>query len=210
MKPHRRFAPHHKCLAPHQESLASQNKCFLSHHGKHLVAKPLIRIAGRPAEVRLGMWRTSASPQRAGRAGAWRLFALLVSAIFLGGLIAGCTQSQMKQAAIIMRDFSVALEKVQEAMIVAHKDGFLDDADHKRIQALIDQIALAGEEAVNTLQSANGKGAALAKLDIALMGIDHLSQEGVLHIKNPASRSTASALILSLRGIVRTAQALLQ
>jgi len=53
---------------------------------------------------------------------------------------------------------------------------------------------------------------ALAKslLDIALMGIDHLSQEGVLHIKNPASRSTASALILSLRGIVRTAQALLQ
>ncbi len=161
MKPHRRFAPHHKCLAPHQESLASQNKCFLSHHGKHLVAKPLIRIAGRPAEVRLGMWRTSASPQRAGRAGAWRLFALLVSAIFLGGLIAGCTQSQMKQAAIIMRDFSVALEKVQEAMIVAHKDGFLDDADHKRTQALIDQIALAGEEAVNTLQSANGKGAAL-------------------------------------------------
>jgi len=116
----------------------------------------------------------------------------------------------MKQAAIIMRDFSVALEKVQEAMIVAHKDGFLDDADHKRTQALIDQIALAGEEAVNTLQSANGKGAALAKLDIALMGIDHLSQEGVLHIKNPASRSTASALILSLRGIVRTAQALLQ
>ena len=144
MKPHRRFAPHHKCLAPHQESLASQNKCFLSHHGKHLVAKPLIRIAGRPAEVRLGMWRTSASPQRAGRAGAWRLFALLVSAIFLGGLIAGCTQSQMKQAAIIMRDFSVALEKVQEAMIVAHKDGFLDDADHKRIQALIDQIAPGG------------------------------------------------------------------
>jgi len=38
----------------------------------------------------------------------------------------------MKQAAIIMRDFSVALEKVQEAMIVAHKDGFLDDADHKQ------------------------------------------------------------------------------
>ena len=210
MKPYGRFAPHHKCLAPHQESLAPQHKCFLPHPRKHLVAKPLIRIAGRPVEVRLGMWPTSAPPQRAGRVGVWRVFALLVSAIFLGGLIAGCTQSQMKRAAIIMRDFSVALEKVQEAMIVAHKDGFLDDADHKRIQALIDQIALAGEEAVNTLRGANGKGAALAKLDIVLMGIGHLSQEGVLHIKNPASRSTASALILSLRGIVRTAQALLQ
>src|SRR3989442_3045073 len=209
MKPPQRFAPHHKCLAPPQEPLAPQSKCFLPHARKHLSAKPLIGMAGRPAEVHLGARRTSAPPQRAGRAGVWRVFALL-SAIFLGGLIAGCTQSQMKRAAIIMRDFSVALEKVQEAMIVAHKDGFLDDADHKRIQALIDQIALAGEEAVNTLRDANGKGAALSKLDIALMGIDHLSQEGVLHIKNPASRSTASALILSLRGIVRTAQALPQ
>jgi len=210
MKPYGRFAPHYECLVPHQESLAPQHKCFLPHPRKRLVAKPLISMAGRSAEVRLGVWPTSAPPQRAGRAGVWRVFALLVSAIFLGGLIAGCTQSQMKRAAIIMRDFSVALEKVQEAMIVAHKDGFLDDADHKRIQALIDQIALAGEEAVNTLRGANGKGAALAKLDIVLMGIGHLSQEGVLHIKNPASRSTASALILSLRGIVRTAQALLQ
>ena len=207
MKPHRRFAPHHKCFAPHQESLAPQHKWFLPRHRKHLVARPLISMAARPAEVRLGVQRTPAPPRRAG---VWRVFALLVSAIFLGGLIAGCTQSQMKRAAIIMRDFSVALEKVQDAMIVAHKDGFLDDADHKRIQALIDQIALAGEEAVNALRDANGKGAALAKLDIALMGIDHLTQEGVLHIKNPASRSTASALILSLRGIVRTAQAVLQ
>ncbi len=210
MKPRRRFVPHHKCLVPHQESLAPQHKWFLPRHRKHLVARPLISMAARPAEVRLGVQRTPAPPRRAGRAGVWRVFALLVSAIFLGGLIAGCTQSQMKRAAIIMRDFSVALEKVQDAMIVSHKDGFLDEADHKRIQALIDQIALAGEEAVNALRDANGKGAALAKLDIALMGIDHLTQEGVLHIKNPASRSAASALILSLRGIVRTAQALLQ
>src|SRR5216684_3147969 len=125
MKPHQRFAPHHKCLAPHQESLAPQHKCFLPHPRKRLVAKPLIGMAGRPAEVRLGAWRTSAPPQRAGRAGVWRVLALLVSAIFLGGLIAGCTQSQMKRAAIIMRDFSVALAKLKKTMIVTHKNASL-------------------------------------------------------------------------------------
>lgn len=151
----------------------------------------------------------------AGRPSASRSFGIALLVPLL--LVAACTQSQMKKAATVMRDFSVALGQVQDAMIAAHNDGFLDDAEHKQIQALIDQIALAGEEAVNTLRAGSGsslttggKSAVLAKLDVALMGIDHLTQEGVLHIKNPASRSAASGLILALRGIVRTAQALLQ
>jgi hypothetical protein len=131
--------------------------------------------------------------------------ALLVVSLAVG--MAGCPKA--KQAAIIMRDFSVALEKVQNAEIIVHASGGISDPDHQNNQAWIEQIATAGRDANDALQ-AGQNASGLEALDRVLVTIDTLDRDGVTRIKNPDKQLLMSALIGSLRGVVRTAQAFVQ
>lgn len=124
-------------------------------------------------------------------------------------LTAACSDSQLRRAAVFMRDFAVGLESTQLAEIEAHKASYVSDADHKQIQAGIQRVAELGKEVNDAIRIAKSKVQAIEKIDLALQQLDAVLQKGMLGIKNDQSRAGFSALILSVRGVLIGAKAAL-
>lgn len=131
---------------------------------------------------------------------------LLLAVLLLTG--ASCDKS-LRQAAVLLRDFAVVLEQVQNGFEAAHQAGFVSDEGYQQVQGGIGEIAVAGQEAVAMVREGK-KGAAVAAIDRGLVAVDRLLHEGVLHIKNEDRRVAVQAIILNLRGLLATARAILE
>ena len=110
--------------------------------------------------------------------------------------------------------FSVAVKAFQQAEIVAHQQGLVDDAEHKALEGAIADAARAGLELDNVVRAANGVRVpgpkAIAALDQAYTTLDNLFNAGVLHIKNPRARQELQALLLTAKGFLATISAVLR
>lgn len=145
-------------------------------------------------------------PRRENR-GRWKLAVAVLSLLLLP--LAGCTDKQLKQASVTIRDFAVALESFQNAEIAAHSSGFIADADHLAIQGAIERIATYGQSAVQAIRVAKSKPQAIDAIDAALAETDKLLNQGLLAVKNEQSKAAISALVLTVRGVLVTTKALL-
>ena len=135
---------------------------------------------------------------------------LLVGPVLLLALLtAACTDRQMRQASVAIRDFAVGLEKTQEAVGIAHDSRFISDSDYRAIQKAIGEVAGYGQEAVTAIRVAKSKPDAIAAIDKALEATDRLLKAGQLGIKNDNTKVAITAIILSVRTTLVTAKALL-
>lgn len=135
---------------------------------------------------------------------------LIIPALLIVLAMTGCSDKQIRQASIVLRDFGVGLEQVQEGFVRAYDAGYIDGEDYKLIQGVIYDIAAAGSEAVIAMQVAKSKPSAIVAIDKALEATDRLLNEGVLRVKNDTMKQALSATILALRTTLATAKALLQ
>jgi len=120
-----------------------------------------------------------------------------------------CSDSSLRQASVVINDFANSLEKVQDAEIIAHNQGFVSQSDHVAIQATIENLATYGQSAVTAIRVQKSKVGAIAAIDSALVEIDKLLNKGLLGVKNEQSKAGLTALILAVRGTLTTAKALL-
>ncbi len=167
--------------------------------GRHRDVSPLRRASGRNILVPI---------------------ALLLPLVFA----LGCEQSKLKKVAAAADGFSITVKAFQEAEISAHRQGLVDDAEHKAIEAAIADVARAGLELDNVVRVASqprpaldgtnaptsSKLSGLAALDQAYSSLDNLFNAGALHIKNPKARQELQILLLSAKGFLATISAVLR
>jgi hypothetical protein len=132
-------------------------------------------------------------------------------------LTAGCEQSKLKKVAAAVDGFSATVRAFQEAEIVAHQQGLVDDLEHKKIERALADVAHAGLELDNIVRVSEpktwgqtSKSQVLAALNQAYATLDNLFTNGALHIKNPKARQDLEALLVSAKGFLATVSALLQ
>lgn len=147
----------------------------------------------------------------AGRGLATRLKKNLATYVALSLLIVavGCTASQFRQAAVLMRDFSLSLETFQKGEIATYQAGFIPKDDHLFIQDGIEKVAGYGKEANQAIRIAKSKGDAMAKIDAAIQELDAMLKRGQLGIKNDEKKATYAALLLAVRAVLISAKAAL-
>ena len=123
--------------------------------------------------------------------------------------LAACSDSQLRKASVAIRDFAVALDKVQDGYTEAYKAGHIATDDYVATQRIIIEIAQAGQVATKAVRDLHDKKGALAGIEVALNATEKLVTEGTLHIKNPTSRATITLSILALRSVLTTTKAFL-
>lgn len=123
--------------------------------------------------------------------------------------LSACSDSQLRKASVAIRDFAVALDKVQDGYIEAYKAGYIATDDYVATQRVIIEIAQAGQITTKAIRDLHDKKGALASIEIALNATEKLVTEGTLHIKNPTSRATVTLSILALRSVITTTKAFL-
>jgi major membrane immunogen (membrane-anchored lipoprotein) len=123
--------------------------------------------------------------------------------------LTACSDSQLRKASVAIRDFAVALDKVQDGYTEAYKAGFIATDDYVATQRVIIEIAQAGQIATKAIRDLHDKNGALAGIDVALNLTEKLVTTGTLHIKNPNSRATITLSILVLRSVLTTTKAFL-
>jgi hypothetical protein len=105
----------------------------------------------------------------------------------------------------------VAIENTHFAnsVIIAHKDGFVDDAGERTLLTASKQVAKYDDAAVDAFAAQNKPGA-LAQIDQALATIDTDIANGIAGIKNPDKQLEIQAIVAGLRSLIITAKAYVQ
>lgn len=119
-------------------------------------------------------------------------------------LVAACNQSDVKKAAVAADGLSLAVKNFQEAEIVAHKQGLIDDSEHVAINKALIGFAQAGKELDKAIKAAQSKTTVTGTLNQALTTFDTLLNDGVLHVKNVQVRQSLEAILLAAKGFLAT------
>lgn len=138
-----------------------------------------------------------------------RKHVLVLSAILISGLIVGCDQSAVKKAAQAADGFSISVKALQQAEMVAHVQGLIDDAEHRDLEGYFLDVANTGLELDSAIRVAQSKPKAVEALQAAIASLDRLLNQGVLHLKNPKAKEAMQALILSAKSFLATIAALI-
>ena len=139
---------------------------------------------------------------RASGLAAFLCFAVVVAA--------GCP----KGALVLLRDGAVTNQSFERAVTTAHHDldangqPFVDDATERTLLEISRKIAQADDSAVS-LYEKNDKAGALVQVTNCITAIDDALGNGLLGVKNLSKKNEISALLLSLRGGLMTAKAML-
>lgn len=115
---------------------------------------------------------------------------------------------ERKDALVFLRDVAVTNQKFQQALTTARAEGFVAQDDYVAMQRAIKQIALYDDAAVSFAEQGKNKNA-LEQADLAIAEVDRLMSEGLLGVKNENKRLALQAILLTLRGTMVSAKALL-
>jgi len=123
--------------------------------------------------------------------------------------MAGCPQSAYHSAVVAEHDFSAALQAFQQAEMAEHTNGRIDQAEHQRLEAGIEKVALGALALVDSLQ----KGASNTTVQQNFTSISNLLNalvvDGVFGVKNPQSQNLLSTLIKTIQAILQNVGSLL-
>lgn len=138
---------------------------------------------------------------------AWSLRVALVAMLVVVALLtAGCPADQQRKAAIAMRDFSVGVKAFQQTEIALFQQGKVEPDIHQRIQQGFLHLSTTAPQ-IDAAIKANNKAAMLAAIDAGLADTDgFLADIGA--VKEPQTRASLQALVLSLRTILANGKVL--
>lgn len=140
----------------------------------------------------------------------WTMFQRKFNASFIAFLVlvmlvsAGCPS-------FVKFTEKVAAENAHfvNAVIIAHKDGFVDDATERTLLTASKGIAKYDDAAVDAYAAQNKPGA-LAQIDQALATVDGDLANGLLGIKNADKKLELQAIVAGVRSLLITAKAYVQ
>lgn len=119
--------------------------------------------------------------------------------VMLALLTINATCDKYAKAGQLAKDAAAGVLVAQQTEIVLFKQGRIDDATHKAIEAKFLELAEAGTKldlAINQQHSASG---ATAALQAALASVQDLSTSAILGIKDPNTQLEIKALLLAVQ-----------
>lgn len=113
-----------------------------------------------------------------------------------------CLTANYAKAGHLAKDVAASVLVAQQVEIQAHRSAYIDDADHKAIQAELVQVADAGvalDKAINQNQSASG---AFEQITVLRKLLSDLSNNKLSGIKNETTKVSLQAALLTVQTIV--------
>jgi len=133
------------------------------------------------------------------------LVVVLLSSLFF----AGCPGTAYHKAVIAEHDFSVTVAAFQQAEIVEFQSGRIDSAEHLKLEAGIEKVALAGQTLTSSLQSGAANTTVQQNFNTLSAAVTDLMNSGVLGVKNPTSQQLLKVSIQTAQAILANVSTLL-
>lgn len=133
------------------------------------------------------------------------VLAVLILAVYA----AGCPKGPYHDAVVAEHDFTASLQAFQQAEMAEHTNGRIDDAEHRRLEAGIEKVALGAQNLVISLQK--GASNITIQQNFTTVGdlLNSLVVDGVFGVKNAQSQNLLSTLIKTIQAILQNVGSLL-
>lgn len=123
-------------------------------------------------------------------------------------LLTGCAARQgtiVHRVAVAEHSFLAVVTAFEDVEVSEHDKGFVPDDVHKKMQAGVQKVSLAGNDLTTSLAAGASSVTIKAKLDAIYTLLDSLNSDGVLAVKNPATKATLEIALDSIKAIVDNA-----
>ena len=139
-----------------------------------------------------------------------KLLAITACLILLVVLAACPKASVVRQAAVASQSASIAVQAFQQAEIHSFDAKQVSKEDHLAIQGLLVEVAQVGKTLDTALRQADSDASAIASLSTAVVAIDDLNKQGLLHIKNPDIQAKWTIAMAGAKAALNSIIAMLQ
>lgn len=133
-----------------------------------------------------------------------RVGLIAVLALTLG--MTGCTY---RQALVLAKNAAALNVAFEQGVTAANHDGFVDKTAEDRLLRTSRLIAEEDDAAITAITNQHDKAGAIAHIDQAIADVDTALTSDLLGVKNADRQNSLHAVLLSLRGLLVTAKALL-
>jgi len=133
---------------------------------------------------------------------------IAVAVLALALVAGGCPKSAYHSAVVAEHQFTTVLKSFQQAELVEHQNGRIDDAEHKVLEAGIEKVATAAQVLVTSLQAGAANTTVQQNFATVSQAVNDLMAQGIA-VKNPTSQALVKAVLQSAQAILTNVQQLL-
>ncbi len=133
----------------------------------------------------------------------WLGLSVLTLALWMSGCAARGTT--VHRVVVIQHDFLAVVTAFEDSEVSAREKGLVPDDLHRKMQEGVKKIALADKD-LDAALSANANSATLkAKLDAIYSLLDSLNSDGILGIKDVATKATLEIALDAIKALIDNA-----